>query len=146
MTRNGAHIRSLNKARKGAEEAENQLKKLAENTRLKSVDELGEAFKNYDLLISQFVYLSAVENYIEKGGKSRGSYLVYDSDGKLPVSDFPEKFRYSLSEENLMDKIQEVTYDKNKCLFNWRKVNEIPADESWFENVWNEYRDDEIIK
>jgi len=64
MTRRGAHIRSLESVCEGAEEAKKQLSELTKQTQLSSPEELGHAFQNYDLLITQFVYLSAIKDYI----------------------------------------------------------------------------------
>ena len=71
MTRAGAHIRSSEQAGAGAAAALSQLKHLAEETQIASPSELGLCFQNYDLLLCQYVYLSAIKDYIEKGGKSR---------------------------------------------------------------------------
>ena len=143
MSRVGAHIRSLKTAHKEAEEAKRDLESLRVDTILSSVYELRETFQNYDLLITQYVYLSAIKDYIEKGGKSRGSYLVYDTEGELPLDGLKEEFRFSLSDGSLDDKIQKVSYRDGKCDFQWTHVKEIPEEDSWFENVWNKYMKDE---
>ncbi|GAB6099529.1 FAD-binding protein [Halanaerocella petrolearia] len=146
MTRNGAHIRSLKSAKKGATEAKNQLKSLVTETKLSSIKELGSAFQNYDLLITQYVYLSAMRDYIEQDGKSRGSYLVYDQEGDLPIDNLAEKFRFSLDNSDLDQEIQRVVYQGGDCDFYWEQVKDIPTDDSWFENIWNKYLNDEVIK
>ncbi|MFW6269080.1 MAG: FAD-binding protein [Bacillota bacterium] len=146
MSRCGAHIRSLSSVQQALEKVEKSLKVLPENTVLSNAGELGDAFKNYDLLITQYVYLSAIKNYIEKEGKSRGSYLIYDKKGILPGKNLPEEFRYSLSDGFLKDRIQLVSYFNNNCNIEWRPVKPLPPDNSWFENVWEEYRENKIIK
>ncbi|MFW6006860.1 MAG: FAD-binding protein [Halanaerobiales bacterium] len=146
MSRCGAHIRSLSSVQQALEKVEKSLKVLPENTVLSNAGELGDAFKNYDLLITQYVYLSAIKNYIEKEGKSRGSYLIYDKKGILPGKNLPEEFRYSLSDGFLKDRIQLVSYFNNNCNIEWRPVKPLPKDNSWFENVWEEYRENKIIK
>jgi hypothetical protein len=98
------------------------------------------------MLITQYVYLSAIKDYIEKGGISRGSYLIYDSDGELPIDDLDEKFRFKAGNDQLNNKIQRVLYEGNSCEFNWDQVKEIPQDDNWFENVWNKYMKGKIIK
>lgn len=145
MSTKGAHIRSLKSAAKGAREARNQLETLKEETRLSSIQELPLAFQNYDLLITQYVYLSAIKDYIERGGKSRGSYLVYDPEGELPLEDLKEVFRFSIG-DSFKDKIQRVLYRDGECIFRWEQVKEIPEEDNWFENIWNKYLKDEIIK
>ncbi|PRX24184.1 succinate dehydrogenase/fumarate reductase flavoprotein subunit [Orenia metallireducens] len=146
MSKNGAHIRSLDSAKQAATAAKEDLTSLATRTKLSSIKELPLAFHNYDMLITQYVYLSAIQNYIEEGGKSRGSYLVYDQAGLLPIDNFVEEFRFSLDKENFADKIQRVIYQDGQCSFKWDQVKEIPNDDNWFENVWNKYMKGEIIK
>lgn len=146
MTRLGAHIRSLESAREGAEEAKKQLSELTKQTQLSSPEELGNAFQNYDLLITQFVYLSAIKDYIEKGGRSRGSYLIKDPNGTLPVNNISDEFRFTLDNGSLNQKIQKVYYKDGKCKFKWDQIKPIPKEDSWFENVWNDYMQDNIIK
>ncbi len=146
MTRRGAHIRSLESVCEGAEEAKKQLSELTKQTQLSSPEELGHAFQNYDLLITQFVYLSAIKDYIEKGGRSRGSYLIKDPKGTLPVNNISDEFRFALDEGSLNQKIQKVYYRDGICEFKWDNVKPIPRENSWFENVWNDYMQDNIIR
>jgi len=113
MTKNGAHIRSIEAAEKGIKESKKDLDNLLEESKLKSINELPLAFQNYDMLITQYVYLSAIKDYIKKGGISRGSYLIYDSDGELPIEALPEKFRFKAENDQLRDKIQRTFYNGN---------------------------------
>ncbi|MGM0500212.1 MAG: FAD-binding protein [Bacillota bacterium] len=146
MSEKGAHIRSLEAAEKGIIESKKDLDNLLEKSKLSSSRELPLAFQNYDMLITQYVYLAAIKDYIKKGGISRGSYLIYDNNGQLPIEDLPEKFRFKARNDQLNDKIQRVLYKDNDCEFKWDKVKKIPQDDNWFENVWNKYMKNEIIK
>ena len=150
MTKYGAHIRTLEGAEKAIQETDKDLCEIAKNTKLSTAKELPDAFRNIDILITQFVYLSAIKEYIEKGGKSRGSYLVKDKEGQLPIKDLSEEFRFSLDDGELLNKVCEVelndTDGKYKCICKWRPVRSIPSDDNWFENVWNEYMNNNIIK
>ncbi|MFB5067722.1 MAG: FAD-binding protein [Candidatus Wallacebacter cryptica] len=147
MTKAGAHIRSLTAAEQAAAEALTQLQNLVEQTKISSPTELRLCFQNYDLLISQYVYLCAIKDYIERGGRSRGSYLVYDFEGELPLKQLPEQFRFTLTDDLEFDRqIQRVLYQNGSCTFRWDPVKPIPEDDNWFENVWNQYLDDEIIR
>lgn len=143
----GAHIRSMDKAAAALKEAKAALGALADNTVMASVYELPYAFQNRDLLISQIVYLSAIEDYIKRGGRSRGSYLVMDPGGVLPAEGLPEDFRFSIEEDaSRASVIQEVEYANGGCSFYWRPVRPIPAEDDWFENVWNAFMRDETVK
>jgi len=146
MDRKGAMIRSLDEAYSGAQEAKDAFKVLPEITRLSSIYELPYAYQNYDLLLTQYVYLSAIVNYIEKGGKSRGSYLVYTPEGELAFSDLPEDFRFSLDDGRLSNLVQEVWYENGECYFEWSPVRPIPKGDDWFENIWNDYRKGDIFR
>ncbi|MBC7319444.1 FAD-binding protein [bacterium] len=146
MDRDGGIIRSLESAYRSKEEAKADLKSITEITRISSIKELPYAYQNYDLLITQYVYLSAIANYIEKGGRSRGSYLVYDSNGELPLPELPEVFRFSLDEGRFSKTIQEVLYSEGECHFDWVPVRPIPKGDDWFENVWNDFRKGIIYK
>lgn len=145
MSRAGAHIRSIDTAKQALDEAEIQLSSITDDTLLTSVYGLPIAWKSRDMLITQIVYLSAIIDYIESGGLSRGSYLTYDPDGMLPLDTLPEDFRFSLDDGKRREYIQEVLYKDGKCSFDWRARNPIPSEDDWFENVWNAYMRDEII-
>ena len=146
MTKKGAHIRSAITAAEGAEEARIKLNSLKDNAKLTNIHELTLAFQNYDMLITQYVYLSAIEDFINKGGRSRGSYLVNDPAGELPLEGLKEEFRFSISDGSLTDKVQKVTYKEGLCNFKWDSVKKIPEEDSWFENVWNKYMKDKIVE
>ncbi|HET7724762.1 MAG TPA: FAD-binding protein [Propionibacteriaceae bacterium] len=105
-----------------------------------------------DILTSQYVYLSAMADYLDHGGRSRGSVLYTDASGTLPLAaengpelDLPEVFRFSL-EDGLADVIQETGLSSGGELsFAWRPVRPIPEDDEFFENVWRHYRDDKNV-
>jgi len=146
MSRVGAHIRSLDSIEAALKETEAELEQLGEITSLNSVRDLSLAFQNYDLLLAQLVYLTAFKDYIQLGGKSRGSYLIQDEEGELPLESLSEDFRFSLESGNLSKKIQRLKYKGDHFKFSWQNVKEIPENNNWFENVWNKYLDDEVIK
>ncbi len=125
-----------------------ELKNFEINTFVNDRNFLIDAFRNRDILMTQYVYLSAIKEYIEKGGRSRGSYLVKDDAGILPMEGLPEIFRFKLDDQSLMKKTCTVTYDKKSLSVNflWQDVRPIPSEDNWFENVWSEYRKKNIIK
>ena len=146
MGRCGAIVRSAEGIQKALTEVREQLDTFEDRINLSSILELPYAYQNLDLLMTQYVYLSAIENYIQAGGRSRGSYLINDGTGKLPLEGLPEVFRFSLDEENLTEKIQETAFKDGRTAFCWQNIKPIPQEDSWFENVWNAYRRDEIIR
>ncbi len=147
MSKYGAHIRSLEHAASAADQAETELRNLVDQTTITSPIELGYCFQNYDLLLTQYVYLLAIKDYIQQGGRSRGSYLVFDPKGQLPLECLPEEFKFTLTEDpSFLHKIQRVIYQEGKCTFYWDQVRPLPQEDSWFENVWNKYLNDQIIE
>lgn len=80
---------------------------------------INRTFLVQDTLTAAYVYLSAMLDYVEHGGKSRGSVLYTDPEGDLPVKgygedadqplDLPEIFRFRLDEGALDEVIQETT-------------------------------------
>ncbi len=146
MSKYAAHIRSSEGVKRVISEAKAELFGIADNTVLKNAYELPQAFENMDLLTAQYVYASAMENYIEEGGKSRGSYLIYDKDGVLPADGIPENLRFTLDDGRLTKKVQEVGLRGGECEYIWDDVRPIPSDDDWFENVWNDYMNDKIVK
>jgi len=142
----GAVVRERAAAHDAAGEALLDLERLADETRLASIDELPGAFLNRDLLIAQQVYLAAIADYIGRGGKSRGSYIVRDPGGDSPHDRLPETFRFSLAEGMLSDMVQVARWRNGVCEFDWEPVRPVPDDDDWFETVWNEFLEDGNVR
>ncbi len=114
-----------------------------------ATEDLPEAFKNLDLCLTHALYLEAVGEYLEKGGKSRGSFLVLDPEGDRPCDELGDEWRFDLVPEDarVNQKILEIHLDENmKVRKEWVDIRPIPQEDTWFENVWNQYLRDEIIK
>lgn len=158
MSRNAAVVRS----RASIDEALVQVKQwledyaalmVADASSRRSVNRL---FLIRDIITSQYVYLCAMADYLDHGGRSRGSVLYTDPAGTLPQAgagddptselDLPEIFRFQLDGGALADVIQEAVWDgENDPQFVWRAVRPIPSDDEFFENVWRGYREDRNI-
>ena len=79
----GAVIRSQKDVKAAITATKDALDSLVENTILESTLELPDAFANYDLLLCQYVYLSAIDDYIEHGGQSRGLQVVHEHSHRI---------------------------------------------------------------
>lgn len=141
----GAHIRSLEGAKRGVGKAREALSTLGEATAISSVLELPEAYKNYDLLTAQYVYLSAISDYIKRGGGSRGSYLICGEEGDREIGGLPQGFEFILDGGRTDGMVQEVTLRDGRPNFKWKKVRPIPKGADWFEDVWKDYRGEVIF-
>lgn len=150
MSKYGAQIRTLEGCEIAISECLDDLKGFNDLVKIASHTEIPDLYRYRDILISQFVYLSAIKEYIEKGGKSRGSYLVGDENGIIPAEGLPQELRFSLDDGRMSELVCEIELDMTgnepACRAYWEKVRLIPEEDNWFENVWNEYRNDNIIK
>lgn len=149
MSTYGAHIRSMDGVSKACSEAWEQLERLRSRLGVKHPEELPEAFRNLDLCLTHAVYLEAMKEYLHKGGRSRGSYMVLEPSGMVPCPELGDEWRFSLTEKDAFvnQHILEVQLGEAggvRC--RWVPVRPIPREDTWFENVWNEFRRDNIIR
>ncbi|HQO72714.1 MAG TPA: FAD-binding protein [Sedimentibacter sp.] len=140
MSLAGAAIREEQMIKKAADEVLKELNQFSSLIKIKDVKSLKKVYRLYDILIAQYVYLSAMSDYISHGGKSRGSALYTNKTGIRPYEFLPDMFTYCLDDGVNNVFVQEVSYEDNKCNFTWRKVREIPKEDNFFETVWREYR------
>ncbi len=145
MSRYGAAIRNIDHIQQTIEETKKTLTGFWQLARANSPERLSPAFRLYDVLLCQYVYLSAMKNYVEKGGKSRGSALYTDMAGTKPHPSLPDMFTFQLDDGALGSQVQEVLYRDGACRFTWRPVRPIPEEEGFFENVWRAYRENQNI-
>lgn len=145
MSRFGAAIRNPEKIELAIKEVQEELSHLGDFAWVEDGKELWRAFRLRDMLISQFVYLSAMKDYVDHQGRSRGSALYTDLSGQKPDPRLPEEFTFCLDDGSSADLIQEVSYRNWKVQFEWRKVRTIPEDDNFFENVWRQFRENQNI-
>jgi len=111
--------------------------------------DLPKAFRCLDICLTHAVYLEAIYEYLEKGGKSRGSYMIADPGGKNPCEGLEDKWKYASSQEKSFTnrKILELGLNKKKSVTKrWVDVRPIPMPDNWFENIWKDFRKDKTIK
>ena len=141
MSRAGAAIRSRDGLYAAIAATKEELANFKQKVKISSPQKLSKVYRLYDLLLCQYVYLNAMADYIERGGKSRGSALYTDPDGLLPDESLPEIFRFTLDDGTRGDQVQEVSYCNGVLEFNWRKVRPLPKEDDFFENVWRSFRE-----
>jgi hypothetical protein len=145
MSASGAAFRSCADIVQALDAAKTDLISMARKSPPESPSELPEFHRLRDCLISQIVYLSAMKDYIDHGGKSRGSALYTDPAGVLPHSALGDFFRFTPDTGEFDGLVQEVSYSDGECEFTWRPTRPIPSVDDFFENVWREFRDGEIV-
>ena len=89
MSRLAGAIRSRDGLEEAAEKTIEAWKKLKNSVTVKDAGELWMVFRLRDGLICQYVYLQAMKDYMDHGGKSRGSALYTDiPEEKIDFSTF----------------------------------------------------------
>jgi hypothetical protein len=113
-----------------------------------SAGDLPKAFKALDLAMTHAVYLDAISEYLERGGKSRGSFLVPDPAGQLPHPLLGPRWAFSLAGPGdfVQENILEVRLDgRGRIGKAWVRIRPVPAAGGWFETVWDDFRNDRIV-
>lgn len=145
MSQFGSAIRSRDGILTALREVQTELTTFSDLVGVAAPTELSRLFRLRDVLICQYVYLCAMKDYMEQGGKSRGSALYTDPKGEKPYSVLPDAFTFCLDDGSRGSLIQEVSYQNGDCTFLWRPVRPIPDDDDFFENVWRSYRENKNI-
>jgi hypothetical protein len=113
-----------------------------------SARDLPRAFKALDLALTHFVYLEAIDEYLKRGGKSRGSFLVPDAAGRPPHALLGRRWAFSLAGPGdfVSANILEIRLDgRGRIQKKWVAVRPVPRPEGWFESVWADHRNDRIV-
>jgi hypothetical protein len=143
MSDAGGIIRNKEKVADSLRDSSELLNTLQENLGADSVNELAAAFQLMDHCLSHFVYLSAINAYIQMNGRSRGSFIIMDGSQSKRIQNEslwkPDLCRYDREVEN---KIMEVRFRNGIIEINLAEVREIPKQNLWFEKVWKEYIED----
>ncbi len=138
----GAAIRDVRRIEEQIRKDKDLLETLENAVFVKDGKELRWFFRLRDTLISQIMYLSAMKDYAEQGGKSRGSALYTDPvNGRRPYPELPEEFIFAVDDGSRGNMLQEISWDGGECRTEWRTVHPIPEDDDFFENVWRTYRE-----
>lgn len=99
-------------------------------------------FHFYDSLLAQKVYLAAMQDYLERGGHSRGSAFCLDTQGEVLPAGLPDQWRLRLAGPGEGDhRIQEVRLRGMEVAVEWRERHPIPQQRPAFEAVWRGFRD-----
>ena len=101
-------------------------------------------FKLKDILTTQCAVLSAMINYAETVGDTRGSSLYFDENGDLREG-LEEIFRFKEENGKTREKVQETMLQNGEFTCSWRDVRPIPRNDDFFENIWSSYRENKNI-
>ena len=138
-------IRSEKGLEAALRETEEELRYFERDVRITEYRQAGMLYHLLDMLLSQKVYLSAMLDYIRRGGKSRGSALYTCPDGKKPEEGLPELYRCSLDGGKLGGTVQEIRLFSQEeggvCRTVWRPVRPLPEPDDFFETQWKSFRE-----
>jgi succinate dehydrogenase/fumarate reductase flavoprotein subunit len=150
MSKYGSIIRNIKDVSVAIGECRCDLMDFEEKVKIGSGCEPEMFFKTRNNLLTQFVYLCAIREYIQKGGASRGSYIVADSEGFPIYEKLTGKTDLVINEDQLKNSVNEIELviddDGYDIKSEWIPTREIPISDNWFENVWKDYRDNKIIR
>lgn len=143
MSKSASIIRdavSLDACRK---EVADELAGFSSIARVASTEKLPVLYRLHELLLCQYVYLSAMIDYAHNAGRSRGSAIYHNPSGCIDRPFLTEQFRHILDNGKLDGYIQEIQYKPPfSCETEWRPVRPLPNQSEAFETVWKHYRED----
>jgi hypothetical protein len=149
MTAHGAHIRDPRTIDRARTAAWRLYRRLLRSLPVAGPEGLPAAFRVLDHALTEAFYLEAIHEYLARGGRSRGSYLVLDPAGKRPCPTLGPEWAFSLaaSEDEVNRRILEIRMSDSgrpeKC---WTEIRPLPETDAWFENVWTEYRKNPLLR
>ncbi len=149
MSACGGPVRNPADVRRETPRAWTLVERLRRDLRVSSFRALPAAFRLLDLALTHAIYLEAVREYLDRGGRSRGSFLVPDAEGCLPCPGLDPRWKFSLAADGdfVSRNILEIGLDaRGKIKKEWVAVRPLPEGESWFENVWNDFLNDRIVR
>lgn len=130
MSRVGAFMRRRDEIPAAIEKIKGMLEEFTSTHRVSTPESAVQAMINYDILTTIYVCLSAENDYISDGGKSRGSYIICDSTGISDVkidNEHTDKIQYTKLENGVVSSV-------------FKPRREIPESEQWFETVYRSFK------
>ena len=140
----GAAIRDRKAISEAIAEIKAEIENFESNVGAGSEAELYKAYKLKDTLTVQYAALSAMNDFANVTGVTRGSSLYTDEKGGLREG-LNELFRFTEDDGNTVGRVQQVKIENGECVITWRNVRPLPSDDDFFENVWRVYRENKNI-
>ncbi|MCL1992885.1 MAG: FAD-binding protein [Spirochaetes bacterium] len=100
-------------------------------------EDLADFFALKEIQIMSRLMYAALDAYIKGGGKSRGSYLIVDS-----LKNIKDYLKGAEIDSLFRDKVLTARYtpEARQVESSFRPVRPIPESDTWFEQIWHEYR------
>jgi len=146
MTRFGAHIRDPKAIQPALAAAYAQCSTVLQQ-KIANRQEIPAALQNRHLVLAHAAYLEAIRAYLERGGGSRGSYMVMDPNGQPVLEMLGDAWRYKPEMTELREWVLETRLEADgRFRSEWKPRRPLPDELSWFETVWGKYLDGEIFQ
>lgn len=109
-----------------------------------SLKDLTDAWINWDILVTQILYLQAMIEYEKKGGKSRGSYMI-QNNSKILKKIQKEGLNLELDNGANKESIQVSQLREEGIVIENRKRKPLPKENIWFEDIYKEFHEGRVI-
>ena len=144
MSDTAAAIRNKDNMEKALALTLTEISSLHKTAKVSGRESLYRYYKLKDILITQSAVLTALINYANTVGDTRGSSLCYNQNGSLRHG-LEELFRFTEENGDTRTKVQETVLTDSGFKSYWRDVRPIPESDDFFENVWRSYRENKNI-
>ena len=148
MSEHAAFIRTLSGVTQALNEAKLLHARIQENgMSLTSRNHIVTAIQNEHLCLTHIAFLETLKALIERGGGSRGSYMIVDEKGDRTLDTKKGSLmRYRSENLEMRQEILETRLNE-KGGFDVRPVpvRPLPQDDSWYETTWNDWRTGDIF-
>ena len=124
MSESGAFVRDAEQLSQCVSECLCDMENFEEKSSAALPAQLPAALRNRDLIVTQYIYLTAMLDYILHGGSGRGSFVVEENNEIKPF--VPGDFSTD---------VQHIELHGSSCTAAWLPVRPIPDPETWFENL-----------
>lgn len=124
MSESGAFVRDAEQLSQCVSECLCDMENFEEKSSAALPAQLPAALRNRDLIVTQYIYLTAMLDYILHGGSGRGSFVVEENNEIKPF--VPGDFSTV---------VQHIELHGSACTAAWLPVRPIPDPETWFENL-----------
>jgi hypothetical protein len=114
---------------------------------LQKKGELNLALQNEHLCLTHIAFLETIKAYIERGGGSRGGYVIADPKGGAFVETKRGKeLPHRLENPDMRSEILETVLHQNgEFRVSPVRVRPLPLDDSWYETTWKDWREGKVF-
>ncbi len=149
MSRHGAFVRSVEGVAQATREARRQWAEVqARGVRVTSRAALTQGIQDEHLCLTQLCFLETIHALIERGGGSRGAYVILDDEGDRWVETKRGRELRHRSENMAMrgEILETQVVEDGRVSVYPVEVRPLPADDSWYETTWREWQEGRVYE